>query len=319
MKKKAAAPSIKDADDKAESESNQLFSEAEQRLSQIIEEVTGRIEAETSRIIAGLEEKSRPIIEETTKRAEADFTRMVARTEGKVSKVTEEAKESAAAQCSIPVAEYEQRACESLRQAKKIAGLQMLIRQGLDLKSRLFKISGRLSAAKPVRFISSLIVSGLLALVIFVLIAPQFGFVFLTIMGDSMAPALPAGSVAVVQPVAASNVEVGDIIAHRSISEQGPLVTHRVISVINQEGSLVFQTRGDYNEEPDTNRVASTRLVGKVGLHIPFVGYIFHFIRQPLGYGLLVGLPVLIIYAVILRRIWQQLRPLHETDQQPAV
>ena len=193
------------------------------------------------------------------------------------------------------------------------------LRRAIGLKSRLLTASRRPAATKAMRLVSTFTVITLLALFIFVLVAPLLGFVFLTVLGDSMAPALPAGSVAVVQPVASSDIRVGDIIAYKSRSEDSPLVTHRVTEVLSQEGSVSFQTGGDRNEEPDRNPVASSSVVGKVGFHIPLLGFLLSFVAQPMGYGLLVGLPAMVIIMWEIRRITGQIGRWRERDRQEVI
>jgi len=194
-----------------------------------------------------------------------------------------------------------------------------LVRRAARLRSKLLSTSRRPAAAKAIRLASNLMVIALLGLLLFVLVAPHFGFVFLALMGSSMAPALPAGSVAVVQPVAASEVKVGDIIAYRSTGERSPMVTHRVTEVLGQEGSLSFQTAGDRNEEPDRNPVASSSVVGKVRFHIPLLGFLLNLVRQPLGYGLLVGLPAMVIVTWEIWRIAGEIGRWRERDRQGVV
>lgn len=194
-----------------------------------------------------------------------------------------------------------------------------LIRRAMGLRSKLLSTSRSPTATKAMRLVSTFTAITLLALLIFVLVAPLLGFVFLTVLGDSMAPALPAGSVAIVQPVASSDIRVGDIIAYKSRSEDSPLVTHRVTEVLSQEGSVSFQTGGDRNEEPDNNPVASSSVVGKVGFHIPLLGFLLGFVAQPMGYGLLVGLPAMVIIMWEIRRIMGLIGRGRERDRQEVI
>lgn len=191
-----------------------------------------------------------------------------------------------------------------------------LVKGAIGLKSRLLTVGRRLAAARVTGLMSKVVVVALLGLLLFVLVAPHFGFVFLTIMGNSMSPALPAGSVAIVQPVADSEIEVGDVIAYRSTGEHSPMVTHRVTEVLGQDGSLSFQTGGDRNEEPDRNPVASSSIVGKVRFHIPLLGFLLNFVGQPIGYGLLVGLPAMVIITWEIRRITGQIGRWRERKRQ---
>ena len=67
----------------------------------------------------------------------------------------------------------------------------------------------------------------------------------------SMSPTIPAGSVAVVQQIPASAIEVGDVV---TVDREDELpVTHRVTSVVAgaSEGERVITMRGDANSSDD--------------------------------------------------------------------
>ena len=53
--------------------------------------------------------------------------------------------------------------------------------------------------------------------------------------------------------------------------------------------------------------IKETSVIGKANLHIPLLGYLFHFIKQPLGYGLLIGLPA---FAIVFSELWRICRRL---------
>lgn len=184
-----------------------------------------------------------------------------------------------------------------------------LTRSDGNPKARLPGTAGRASWAKSSKYLCLLLVLVFLTLVLFLLLTPHlWGLKFVTIMGGSMGPALPAGSVAVVQPVDSHDVEVGDIIAFLPEKERGAMmVTHRVVDVLDLDNVFTFQTKGDNNKEPDRNAVTSANVIGKVRFHIPLVGYILHFIKQPLGYGLLICLPAIVIILVELKNIREQI------------
>ncbi len=79
----------------------------------------------------------------------------------------------------------------------------------------------------------------------------------------SMSPTITAGSVAVVQRVPASEIEIGDVV---TVDRQGDLpVTHRVTSVATggSDGERVITMRGDANaaDDPYAYTVSSVRTV----------------------------------------------------------
>jgi len=177
------------------------------------------------------------------------------------------------------------------------------------LKSRALTISTHSAMIKATKLFSSLLFFTFLALLLFIITAPYlWGFSFLMVMGGSMGPALSSGSVAMVQPVNVSEIEVGDIIAYQPRHVGSTVTTHRVINIIRQEGDISFQTAGDHNEFADKYPVPSDCVLGKMQFHIPFLGYIFHFLKQPFGYILLVGLPAIVMVTLEVRGIYSQIR-----------
>jgi len=184
-----------------------------------------------------------------------------------------------------------------------------LIKSDSNPEVKLPSAAGRASWAKADKYLCRLSVLVFLALVLFLLLAPRlWGLTFVTIMGGSMDPALPAGSIAVVQFVDNRDVGVGDVIAFSPEKEQNAvIVTHRVVEILDLDNVLTFQTKGDNNKEPDRNAVTSANVIGRVRFHIPLGGYIIHFIKQPLGYGLLICLPVIVIILLELKNIREQI------------
>ena len=136
-----------------------------------------------------------------------------------------------------------------------------------------------------------------------IFIAPHFGWHLDIVYGGSMEPAIELGSLAVIRPVDPHAVEVGDVITYRSGTESGRVTTHRVIEVIHDDGSLSFRTKGDANEDPDAYVVPAENVVGSVWMSVPYVGYAMDFIRTPLGFGLLIGIPAALVVVTELRNI----------------
>jgi signal peptidase I len=108
------------------------------------------------------------------------------------------------------------------------------------------------------------------------------GVQYNTVRSGSMAPTIGVGDVVVVVPTSAADIKVNDVIAFRSPSSN-VLICHRVIS-INQTAGYV-QTKGDANEDPDYFVVTYDRIVGKVPLHIPYLGYLLSYATSLYGIG----------------------------------
>ena len=95
----------------------------------------------------------------------------------------------------------------------------------------------------------------------------------LTVLTGSMDPALPAGSVVVVRPVAPELVRVGDVITFHPRPDDPAVVTHRVVGVTSgSDGRVGFVTKGDANDAPDAAQVLQEQVVGTVWYSLPVVG-----------------------------------------------
>lgn len=113
----------------------------------------------------------------------------------------------------------------------------------------------------------------------------------------SMSPTIPAGSVAVVQRVPASEITVGDVV---TVDREGELpVTHRVTSVIAgasaQERVITMQGDANTAEDPFPYTVSSVR---KVIFAIPGVASIIAGMGNPMVLGVLtVAATSLVVWA----------------------
>lgn len=140
-----------------------------------------------------------------------------------------------------------------------------------------------------------------------IFVGPQVGWRVDTVYGGSMEPAIKLGSLAVIRPVEPQNVRVGDVITYRSGTESNTVTTHRVIEVLPSDGSLMFRTKGDANEDPDAYIVPAENVVGRVWMSVPYVGYVMDFVKSPIGLGLLIGIPAALIIGIELRNIFRSI------------
>jgi signal peptidase len=160
-------------------------------------------------------------------------------------------------------------------------------------------------------FDASLIMIIISALVL--LLMPRLmGANLLVVVSQSMEPTVPMGSIVVSHPkVIEDEIRVGDVITFSvaDLGSEAVFVTHRVVEVIGNGVDVRYRTQGDGVKEPDLVLVAPDQIVGRMWFSLPIVGYLVAFIRTPLGYLTLVGLPALLF---ILHEWWEILRPRHE-------
>jgi len=119
------------------------------------------------------------------------------------------------------------------------------------------------------------------------LVGADESFVVLT---PSMTPAIAPGDVVVVAERDPVTVAEGDVITFARGTSDVP-VTHRVIDVVDEGGTLAFETMGDANEGPDPGLVPAGSVIGAVTLTIPYIGYVIQFAGTQAGFVALVLLP----------------------------
>jgi len=120
------------------------------------------------------------------------------------------------------------------------------------------------------------------------------------VQSDSMSPAIDAGSVVYVNDVSADKIGTDDVITYRSPAADSR-VTHRVVEVVERDSQRQFRTKGDANEDPDPDLVASSQVVGRVAFHVPLIGYGVSFAGTTAGTVLLVIVPAVLLIAAELR------------------
>lgn len=133
--------------------------------------------------------------------------------------------------------------------------------------------------------------------------APRFGWQVTVVGGGSMKPAIATGSVAVIQPVDAQSIAVGDVISFAPPSAPAAATIHRVVEVFAEGGTLQFRTQGDANDTPDPYVVPAQNVNGWLRLSVPYAGYVLSGIGTPLGRSLLFGVPALLLIAYEIRSI----------------
>lgn len=119
-----------------------------------------------------------------------------------------------------------------------------------------------------------LILVSLLAIVV-VVVPLVTGAKPYTILTGSMEPLYPPGTLVVVQPAEAEDINLGDVITYQLESGKAQVVTHRVVGVgADADGTPVFITRGDANDADDADPVMPVQIVGKLWYSVPYIGWI---------------------------------------------
>lgn len=117
---------------------------------------------------------------------------------------------------------------------------------------------------------------GLLALVGIATVPGLFGYHTYIVYGDSTAPSLDRGSVAIAKPTSPNDLEVGDVVARRSL-DGGSTVLHRIDDIVLADGERRFVTRGGDEGAGDPEPVAFAGSGDRVVYTVPYAGYFLHY------------------------------------------
>lgn len=143
--------------------------------------------------------------------------------------------------------------------------------------------------AKLLNFIGTAIIVIVIVLCLSLVLPKVFGVSSYAVLTGSMEPSIPVGSVVYAKATDPSLLSEGDVIVFYDGRNEIP-VTHRVVENQTSEGQVI--TKGDANDSNDITPIYYHNIIGKVVLHIPFLGRLF----MPLG--TLVG--KLAVFAIIL-------------------
>ena len=91
-----------------------------------------------------------------------------------------------------------------------------------------------------------------------------------------------------------AEIKVGDVISFFDpASNSSAVVTHRVIEVVEHEGKIYWNTKGDHNISADKVSVPAENLVGRwEGTRFPGLGSVAMFLQSTWGLILCIGLPL---------------------------
>ncbi len=156
------------------------------------------------------------------------------------------------------------------------------------------------AATAGLRRCLDLLLFALIVVVIFGLVlgklVPLTGRQTMIVGGASMEPAIGLGAAAIIAPVTADELAIGDIVSLRA-GEKNAIFTHRIVSIVDRPDGRWIGTKGDANAEPDPTIVPASSVVGRSELSIPYAGYLLQLMSMPTGVLFLVGLAITLLAA----------------------
>jgi signal peptidase len=150
-------------------------------------------------------------------------------------------------------------------------------------------------ASRLVDALLVVLVATVIACVALTALGPRYEHPSLVIRGGSMEPAIPLGSLVILEPVGPVNLRVGDVVSFQATN--GTIVTHRVTRLASLGQTPYFGTKGDANADPDPVITPDSAIIGRVTLTLPGAGYLMTLIHAPVGFlaVLLIALTLLVV------------------------
>ena len=151
---------------------------------------------------------------------------------------------------------------------------------------------------------------------------PSLGnYSFMRTLTGSMEPAIPVHSFIVTEAVDPESLQVGDIITFRSTESklEGALNTHRITSVYEEGGQLMFHTKGDANAVEDSEPVSSINVVGKVVFISAALGTVVSLFSNPLVFFPFVVVPLVLLLGFELVKLVKSTKEVAHAEDEAAL
>lgn len=151
---------------------------------------------------------------------------------------------------------------------------------------------------------------------------PQvLGYSVFRVMTGSMEPEIREDSLLVVKKIPPEDIAPGDVISFFSPDPmlEGAVNTHRVVRVEKENGRIQFITKGDANVIEDTYPVDASALVGRVVFQSYGLGKAVSLLANPLVFGIIILLPLLIILLMNLYRAVRIAADIAKKEEEEAV
>lgn len=122
-----------------------------------------------------------------------------------------------------------------------------------------------------------------------------FGWKPFIVLSGSMESQIMAGDIAIVKEIDTNVLKENDIIAFR---DGDIVVTHRIVSVIDEDGITKYITKGDNNNTEDNNYVHPEQVEGLYQFKISRLGNLAMFVQTPTGMIICLSIPLLILILI---------------------
>ena len=172
---------------------------------------------------------------------------------------------------------------------------------------------------------------GLILVSVFVLLSvvltpagqvPQvLGYSVFRVMTGSMEPEIREDSLLLVKKTPPEDIAPGDVISFFSPDPmlEGAVNTHRVVRIEKENGRTQFITKGDANVIEDIYPTDASALVGRVVFQSYGLGKTVSLLANPLVFGIIILLPLLVILLMNLYRAVRIAADMAKKEEEEAV
>lgn len=122
-----------------------------------------------------------------------------------------------------------------------------------------------------------------------------FGIYVFNIISESMEPELNVNDLVVVQKCDASQLQKGDIITFK---QDEKVISHRILNITKEKETIKFETKGDNNKIPDSEKVEAEQVYGKVLFKIKKIGKFIGYIQNARGF-INIAIFIVIVYIFV--------------------
>lgn len=128
-------------------------------------------------------------------------------------------------------------------------------------------------------------------------VASLAGYTPMMVETDSMAPTFHAGDLIIIRKCEPASLVEGDIITfHTIIQNEYALNTHRIDSIMEENGVRSYVTKGDNNAMSDSHIIADGDIVGKYVAKVSGLGKVMKFLSSSVGFLIVIVLPLLLFF-----------------------
>ena len=115
------------------------------------------------------------------------------------------------------------------------------------------------------------------------------------VLSSSMESEIFSGDLAIVKEVDTKEIKKNDIIAFQ---ENGVVITHRVVDIVEENGEVKYITKGDNNETVDSGFVKPEQVEGVFVRRIERLGNLAMFMQTPIGMVVSLSIPIILLLIV---------------------